>query len=57
MSSHKCDRKKILPKVKEDNIQGRTIEVEKLFKSLSEMPSNFYSEKRVDELPREREDP
>ena len=32
-----------------------TIEVEKLFKSLSEMPSDFYSEERVDEPPQERE--
>lgn len=38
--------------------QPRTkAEVEKLFKSLSEMPSDFYFEERVDELPREREEP
>ena len=49
--------KETLPKIEENTVQNKTIEVEKLFKSLSEMPSDFYSEKRVDELPREREDP
>lgn len=49
--------KEIFPKVKENNVQEKTIEVEKLFKSLSEMPSDFYFEKRIDELPREREEP
>ena len=47
--------KEILPKVKEINLQGKTIAVEKLFKALAEMPSDFYPEERVDELPQERE--
>ncbi|WP_010113590.1 hypothetical protein [Acinetobacter sp. P8-3-8] len=36
--------------------QEKTIEAEKLLKSLTEMPSDFYSEERVDEPPQERED-
>lgn len=45
-----------LPKVDENTIQEKSTKVEKLFKSLSEMPSDFYSEERVDELPQEREE-
>lgn len=44
-----------LPKVDENTIQEKSTKVEKLFKSLSEMPSDFYSEERVDEPPQERE--
>lgn len=47
--------REIFPEVKENNVQGKTIEVEKLFKSLTEMPSDFYSEERVDEPSQERE--
>lgn len=36
--------------------QEKTIEAEKLLKSISKMPSDFYSEERVDELPQEREE-
>ena len=48
--------KETLPKIEENTVQNKTIEVEKLFKSLSEMPSDFYSEERVDEPPQEREE-
>ena len=47
--------KETLPKIEENTVQNKTIEVEKLFKSLSEKPSDFYSEERVDEPPQERE--
>ena len=47
--------KETLPKIEENTVQNKTIEVEKLFKSLSEMPSDFYPEERVDEPPQERE--
>ena len=47
--------KETLPKIEENTVQNKTIEVEKLFKSLSVMPSDFYSEERVDEPPQERE--
>ena len=47
--------KETLPKIEENTVQNKTIEVEKLFKSLSEMPSDFYFEERVDEPPQERE--
>lgn len=49
--------KRILPAIEKNNIQEITIKkVEKLFKSLSEMPSDFYSEERVDQSPQEREE-
>ncbi|NOJ68014.1 hypothetical protein [Acinetobacter indicus] len=47
--------KETLPKIEENTVQNKTIEVEKLFKSFSEMPSDFYSEEKVDEPPQEQE--
>ena len=41
-------------KIEENVRQNETIDIEKLFKSLSEMPSDFYAETRVDEPPQER---
>lgn len=48
--------KEALPTIEESVFQDETIKVEKLLKSLAEMPSDFYPEERVDELPQERED-
>ncbi len=48
--------KETLSKIEENTVQEKTANVEKLFKSLSEMPSDFYSEERVDQLPQEREE-
>lgn len=41
---------------KENIFQDQAIKVEKLFNLLSEMPSDFYSEERIDEPPQEREE-
>lgn len=48
--------KEIFPKVEENTVQVKTIEVEKLFKALAEMPSDFYSETRIDEASQKQED-
>lgn len=45
-----------MPKVEENYMQGKMDVVEKLFKTLSEIPSDFYSEERVDEPLQEREE-
>ena len=45
-----------LPKIEEHAIQEKTANVDKLFKSLAEMPTDFYSEERIDESPQEREE-
>lgn len=44
------------PEIEEKELQDETIGIEKLFRSLSEMPSDFYSEDRIDEPPQEREE-
>lgn len=48
--------KETLTTVKENVLQNETIKIEKLFKSLTEMPSDFYSEERIDEPPQKREE-
>ncbi|MCH4243979.1 hypothetical protein [Acinetobacter gerneri] len=48
--------KEILPKIEENVLQNEIIGIEKLFNLLSEMPSDFYSEERIDEPPQEREE-
>lgn len=47
--------KETTPKIEENVLQNETIDVEKLFKSLAEMPTDFYSEERVDEPPQDLE--
>ncbi|WP_165353069.1 hypothetical protein [Acinetobacter piscicola] len=49
-------KKEKRPKVKENTVLEKTTTVEILFKSLSEMPCDFYSEDRIEEPPQERED-
>lgn len=48
-------KKEIFPKVKDNEAPDNAIKVDKLFETLSEMPSDFYSEERIDEPPQERE--
>ena len=48
--------KETLTTVKENVLQNETIKIEKLFKSLTEMPTDFYSEERIDEPPQKREE-
>lgn len=48
--------KETVPKVEESTLHDGVIKLEKLFQSLSEMPSDFYSETRVDEPSQERKD-
>ncbi|WP_171264234.1 hypothetical protein [Acinetobacter sp. ANC 3832] len=45
-----------LPKIEGKVLQNKTINIEKLFKSFSEMPTGFYSEERIDEPPQKREE-
>ena len=48
--------KEILPKIEENTVYDETINIEKLYRLLSEMPDDFYEEERTDEPPQERED-
>lgn len=47
--------KEMLPEIEEKTVQENTNNVEKLFKTLSEMPNDFYLEDREDEAPQNRE--